>query len=415
MSVSFITVLDRIGKALKELLRKGSIGRKEFEEFMKEVKRALLLADVDIKLVKEISRRIEERVFSEEKPKGVTTKQWLAKVVYEELVKLLGKGESIRIRKPLKIMLIGLYGSGKTTTAAKLGFWLKKHGLNPTLVSLDRERPAAFDQLKQLAESIGLKASREVEGDVAVIDTAGRNALSEEMVKEIKELVKEIEPDEVLLVIPAEMGRHAKEQAEAFREIITGVVITRFDGTAKGGGALAACAVADVPVKFLGVGEKVSDLEPFEPTRFVSRLLGWGDLKTLLEKVREAEISVKPKEIFEEFNMLTFYKQLEAMAKIGPVEKILQLMGLTELKKEEVEELKRKMKVYKAIIDSMTKQERLKPEIINRSRMERIAKGSGTSIEDVRALLNEYFMAKKFLKQVKRNRRLRSMVMKKWA
>jgi len=393
----------RLREALRRFASKGVVSERDVEELLREIQRVLIGSDVEVGLVAELSRRIKERCLKEKPLPGMTLREHVLKIVYEELVKLVGRGGEIKIKKPLKIVLLGLYGSGKTTTAAKLGLWLKKRGIEPVLVSLDKERPAAYEQLKQLGEKIGLRAEREIPDASVIVDTAGRDALNEEMLREAERIVENVKPDEVLLVIPAEMGHKAKEEAEALKHLLTGVIITRFDGSAKGGGALSACAAAGVPVKFLGTGEKLEDFEVFRPERFISRLLGWGDLESLLEKVREAEIKITKEEI-EELNMITFYKQLEAMTKLGPVDKLLQMIGLTDLDRKTVDELKTKLKKYKAIIDSMTKEERRKPEIINSSRIERIARGSGTTPKDVRELLKEFFLMKKMIKRLRKGK-----------
>ncbi len=400
-------MIGAVGSRLREAIRgfasRSAVDRKDVEALVRELQRVLIASDVDVRLVLDISKRIKERSLNEKPLSGMTLREHVLKIVYDELVKLLGEGKPLAVRKGMRIVLLGLYGSGKTTTAAKLGYWLKKRGVAPVLVSLDRERPAAFDQLSQLAGRIGLRVSRDLVEGSAVVDTTGRDALDESMLEDAREIVKQVDPDEVFLVVPAEMGHKAGQEAEALKDLITGVVITRMDGSAKGGGALSACSAAGVPVRFIGTGERVEDLEVFDPVRFVSRLLGWGDLQTLLEKVKEADVQITQDDL-RNLNMQTFYRQLEAMTKIGPMDKILQMVGLTDLDRKTVDELKLKLKKYRAMIDSMTREERLKPEIINRSRIERIARGSGTSPRDVRSLLKEFFMMKKMLKRFGKGR-----------
>lgn len=387
----------RLRKAVRSFASKGHVDEKELTELVKELQRVLIASDIDVKLVLEISKKIKKRSL-EEKPKpGLTLKEHVLKVVYDELVALVGEGIPIPIKKTTKIVLLGLFGSGKTTTAAKIGYWFKKRGVEPTLVGLDRDRPAAFDQLSQLASRIGLKVSDKMVSGAAVIDTAGRDALSKEMFNDARKIVQKASPNHVFLVVPAEMGHEAGKQAEALKEIITGVIITRMDGSAKGGGALSACAAAGAPVAFIGTGERVDDFDLFNPKRYMSRLLGWGDIEGLLEKAKEVQPDVGIVDL-ENLNMVTFYKQMEALTKMGPFEKVLQMVGLTDLDKKTMGDMKTKLKKYKVMINSMTRVEKLDPDIITRSRIERIASGSGTNETDVKALLKEFKMMKRMIK-----------------
>jgi len=387
----------RLRSAIRSFASRGA-SKKELENLIRELQRVLIASDVDVKLVSELSKRIREK--AKEKPlPGLTVKEHVLRVVYDELVRLVGEGSEIPVKRDVKMVLVGLFGSGKTTTAAKLGYWLKKRGITPTLASLDRDRPAAYEQLKQLGDRMGLETVREIPSPPCIVDTAGRDALDQKMLKEVREVVRKLKPHHVFLVVPAEMGHEAGKQAAAFGELLTAVIVTRMDGSAKGGGALSACASAGVPVAFIGTGERLDDFELFNPKRYVSRLLGWGDIEGLLEKAKEVQSEVKfdPRDL-STLNMLTFYKQMEALTKMGPFEKVLQMVGLTDLDKKTMEGLKAKLKKYKAIIDSMTREERLNPDILSRSRVERIAAGSGTSTSDVRGLLKEFNTMKKMLK-----------------
>ncbi|MEM2916228.1 MAG: signal recognition particle protein Srp19, partial [Candidatus Woesearchaeota archaeon] len=362
---------------------------------------------------------------------GLTKKEQLINIVYEELVKFLG-GEKNEVqladKKPNKIMLVGLFGSGKTTQAGKLAKYFTKRGKKVALVGLDVHRPAAMDQLEQVAriahvpafikrnEKDPLKIYKEFEKqypeyDLLIIDTAGRDALSQDLIDELKKVHSLVKPDESLLVISADIGQAAQSQAKAFHEAgaITGVIITKMDGTAKGGGALTACSVTGAPVKFIGVGEKIDDLEQFNPQGFVSRLLGMGDIEALLEKAKEAITQEEAKDIQQkllkgEFNLIDLYQQMEAMQKMGPLGKIMEMipgMGQLKLPKEALQVQEEKLKKWKHAMNSMTKAELEDPEILDAKRIERISKGSGISTSDIRDLLKQYRQSKKLIKMLK--------------
>ena len=392
----------KLRSAIRAFAGKGRISEKELNNLVRELQRVLIASDVNVKLVSELSKRIKERGLQEKPLPGLTVKEHVLRVVYDELVKLIGEGTEISTKKDASIVLVGLFGSGKTTTAGKLGYWLKKRGITPTLASLDRDRPAAFDQLKQLGDRMDLTTTNKIPPAPSIIDTAGRDALDKKMLKAVEAVVKKAKPHHVFLVVPAEMGHEAGKQAKAFGSLLTGVIITRMDGSAKGGGALSACAEAKVPVAFIGTGERMDDFEIFNPKRYVSRLLGWGDIEGLLEKAQEVqkEVTFDPRDLTS-LNMNTFYKQMEALTKMGPFEKVLQMVGLTDLDKGTMQDMKKKLKKYRSIIDSMTKKERLDPDILSKSRLERIAAGSGTKLSDVRGLLKEFNTMKKMLKGMK--------------
>jgi len=351
--------------------------------------------------------------------------------VYEELVQFLGgeqKEFKVEDKKPFTIILIGLFGSGKTTTAGKLGRYLQKRGKKVALVGLDVHRPAAMDQLEQVGKQANLtvfvnkkekdplKIYKEFEKnyskyDVLIVDTAGRDALSEELIEELKKVHSLVQPDESLLIISADIGQAAQTQAKAFNDSggITGVVVTKMDGTAKGGGALSACATTGSPIKFIGVGEKPDDLETFNPKGFVGRLLGMGDLQGLLEKAKEAISEEDAKDIEKklmkgEFSLLDLYSQMEAMSKMGSLGKIMEMvpgMGQLKLPKDALKVQEGKLKTWKFLMNSMTKEELEDPEIINAGRMERVAKGSGRPISEVRELIKQYRESKKLIKMLK--------------
>ena len=416
-------------EALKEVARKiiGSttVDKKFVEEIVKDIQRALIKADVNIKQVKEISEAIKKRALSEEVPDYFDAREHVLKIVYEELLKGVGEGIDIPLKKA-RIMLVGLQGSGKTTTAVKLAKYFKDRGLKAAVVAGDTWRPAAFEQLKQLADAHsvafygykGLKAVEVVKKalevakeDVVIIDTAGRHALEKELIDEMIEIARIANPDYKFLVIDAAIGQLASKEAKAFHDAIgiSGIIITKFDGTAKGGGALSAAREIGIPIAFIGTGEKIEDFEKFDPAGFVSRLLGMGDLRSLLEKVERV---AKEEEIDAEaflkgtFTLKDIYKQIEAMNKLGPLKKILEMIPMLGLKigDEVMEMTQEKMKKFKVIMDSMTEEEVLNPKIIDSSRIRRIAIGSGTTPQDVRELLKYYETVRNVMKRMKKGK-----------
>lgn len=428
-------VLDKLSSSLKGTLQKiaGSmfVDDKLINELVKDIQRALLQADVNVKLVLDLSNKIKERIKTEETPGALTKKEHLVNIVYEELTKFLGgdKSElSFSNNLPNKIMLVGLYGVGKTTHAGKLAKYFQKRGRKVALVGLDVHRPAAMDQISQIAKSINApvfidrkekdpvniynKFKDELSKyDLLIIDTAGRDALSDELIQELKNVHDAINPDETLLTISADIGQAAQKQAETFHDAgaITGVIITKMDGTAKGGGALSACAVTGAPIKFIGVGEKVDDLESFNPKGFVGRILGMGDLEALLEKAKEAITEEDAKDMEKkllkgEFNLIDLYQQMEAMSKMGPLGKVLEMVpGLSQLSlpKDALRVQEDKLKRWKFAMNSMTKNELEDPEKIDAQRVDRISKGSGVKTTEVRDMLKQYRQSKKLVKMMK--------------
>ena len=427
-------VLDKLSNSLKESLKKIAravfIDEKLIDELVKDIQRALLSGDVNVQLVFELSKKIKERALKEDSPKGLTKKEHLVNIVYEELTVFLG-GENTRIEitnKPFKIMLVGLFGNGKTTTAGKLAKFFQKRGNKIAVIQTDTWRPAAYEQLQQLAKQLqvdfyGIKGEKDASKiyttyqkdlsryDIVIIDTAGRDALSDDLIKELQNLNSIVKPDEALLVMAADIGQAAQKQAEAFSRSckVTGVVITKLDGTAKGGGALSACSATKTYVKLIGVGEKVDDLEEFKPKNFVGRLLGMGDLEALLAKAKEAITEEEAEDLGEKFlsgkfNLLDLYSQMEAMNKMGPLGKVLEMVpgfGQLKLPKEMIDVQQEKLKKWKFIIDSCTQQELEDPDVIDSQRIARIAKGSGSNETDVRELLKQYRQSKKMMKMFK--------------
>jgi signal recognition particle subunit SRP54 len=360
----------------------------------------------------------------------LSKKEYIINVVYDELTEFLG-GESKGVqisKKPFKIMLVGLFGNGKTTTAGKLAKYYQKRGYKIALISTDTWRPAAFEQLKQLGAQINvpvfgdpkMKKPEEIyskfekellQHDIIIIDTAGRDALNDELIEELNAINSRVKPDETLLVMAADIGQSAQKQAEAFHDTcnVTGVVITKLDGTAKGGGALIACSVTGAKVKYIGVGEKIDAFEEFKPKNFVGRILGMGDIEALVENAQEAMTGKDTQDMGKkllsgEFNLLDLYEQLQAVKKMGPLTKVMDLipgMGNLNIPKDAMDVQEGKLKKWKFILNSCTKTELEKPEIISASRVKRIADGSGTDEQEVRELLKQYKQGKKMMKMMK--------------
>ncbi len=418
--------LEALKDVIKKITRSSTIDKKFVEEIVRDIQRALIKADVNVRHVKEITDAIKKRALSEEIIHGLNPREHIIKIVYEELMRGIGEGLEIPLKKS-KIMLVGLQGSGKTTTTAKLAKYFKDKGLRTAVVCADTWRPAAYEQLKQLAEAYkiafyGEKETKDAvaivrnalqklrDYDMIVIDTAGRHALEKELIDEMIEIAKVANPDYKLLVLDAAIGQLASKQAKAFHEAIgiDGIIITKFDGTAKGGGALSAAREIGIPIAFIGTGEKVEDFERFDPAGFVSRLLGMGDIKALLEKIERVtrEEELDPEAFLKgTFTLKDIYKQIEAMQKMGPISKIFELLpfGLSLKVDENVMEMtQEKMKKFKVIMDSMTEEELLNPKIIDSSRIKRIAIGSGTTPQDVKELLRYYKTMKNVMKKMKK-------------
>jgi len=419
-------VLDNLGDSLKQTFRKiaglGSVDKQAVEAIVRELQRSLLQADVDVSLVAELSAKIKRQILESKPPAGLTLKEYFIKTLYDEMVAFMGAEKGEMHLRSQKILLAGLFGSGKTTTAGKLGRWFKVRGMSVGLVACDTHRPAAQEQLRQIGqkleipvysqgknpEDIAKNAIKAAKEDVLIFDSAGRDALDRELAKELEDMGNAIKPEEVLLVIPADIGQAARKQAEEFNKLvgITGVIVTKLDGTAKGGSALAASSASGARVKFIGVGEKAEDLEAYDPQRFVSRLIGYGDLQGLLEKAKDIgvdEASAR-KMVEGKFTLNEFMEQISAMQKMGPLTKIAEMIpGVSGMKipKDMLDVQQDKMKRWRHIIASMTAVEREDPELIKHSRIIRIARGSGTKEQDVREILKYYKQVQKFMKMAK--------------
>ena len=429
--------LDHLGsslyEALKKVFRASVVDEATVKELVHDVQKALLQADVNVKLVLDISKRIEERAMKEKVPPGISRREHVIKVVYEELTRFLGDKPAPMKMEPGKrriMMLVGIQGSGKTTAAAKLARYFQKRGLKPAVICADTFRPGAYAQLQQLANRINvplygdLKTKDPVkivteglkqfgEKDMVIVDTSGRHKEEQELIKEMKMLERSIKPDEVMLVIDGTIGQQALAQAKAFNEAtpIGSILVTKLDGSARGGGALSAVAATGAPIKFIGTGEKTEDVEAFVPSRFVGRLLGMGDLETLLEKVREAEITVPEKKakaiLSGKFTLTDMYEQFEAMKEMGTFKKLMNLIpGMSyKIPDEMLNTAEGRLEKWRVMIQSMTSGEKDNPKIFNASRMKRVARGSGTTEKEVKELLKQYVMMRRMLKTMRRQKR----------
>ncbi|MBA4544022.1 signal recognition particle protein [Thermoactinomyces daqus] len=428
--MAFEGLSERLQSVMRKLRGKGKVTEADLKEAMREVRLALLEADVNFKVVKSFIDRVKERAIGQEVLKSLTPGQQVIKVVNEELTALMGGEQSKLVQSanpPTKIMMVGLQGAGKTTTSGKLVRYLQKQNRRALLVAADVYRPAAIRQLEILGADLntpvfslgdkedpvviaqrGVAKAKEENLDYVIIDTAGRLHVDQEMMDELKRIREQVEPDEILLVVDAMTGQDAVNVAETFHSELglTGVVLTKLDGDTRGGAALSVKAVTQCPIKFVGLGEKTDALEPFYPDRMASRILGMGDVLTLIEKAQAAVDAEKAKELERKMRTLSFtfddfLDQLQQVRKMGPLEDMLamlpgagQIKGLKNLQVDE-----KQLSRVEAIIRSMTPQEKENPEIINASRRKRIANGSGTTVQDVNRLLKQFNDMKKMMKQ----------------
>ena len=412
-------VMEKLGSslqdALKKLVKSGRIDEHTVNEVVKDIQRAMLQADVNVKLVMKMSNHIKERAMKEDVPSGMNPREHVIRIVYQELINIIGKGTDIPL-KPQKIMMIGLQGSGKTTTTSKLARYFQRKGLRPAVICADTFRPGAYQQLKTLCgklnvtfygeegnpDAVGIvgRGLKEVEKyDIIIIDTAGRHSLEKDLIEEMEQIHAIANPDYKLLVLDGAIGQQASEQARAFNDSIgiSGVVISKLDGTAKGGGAISAVSETNSSIAFIGVGETPEDLEKFEPDRFISKLLGMGDIKGLIEKAQD---NLKEEELDMEammrgrFTLKDMYKQLETLNKMGPMKQIMQMLPLggmgVKVPEEAYQVTGDKLTRYRVVMDSMTEEEMLNPRLIGSARIRRISIGSGCSPDDVRELLRYY-------------------------
>ena len=443
-------VLGDLGSSLQDALEKvagrSRIDEEAIEEVVRDIQRALLQADVDVSLVNELSDSIRERALNEEPPAGTSPREHVLRIVHEEMMGVVGDATEFELEEQT-ILLAGLQGSGKTTTSAKMARWFSRKGLQPAIVQTDTFRPGAYDQSKEMAEraevpfygdpdsedpvEIAREGLEEFEDrEVVIVDTAGRHALEDELVAEIEDIEDVVDPDMSLLVLDASIGQSAKEQADAFDESvgIDGVVITKLDGTAKGGGALTAVDQTDSSIAFIGTGEEVKDIERFDPDGFISRLLGMGDIRALVDRVEEAmeETDVEEEELDPEkllsgdFTLRDVYKQMEAMGNMGRLDQVMDMIpgmgGMGDIKDEMPEDFaevtEKRMETFRAVMDSMTDEELDNPSRVGPSEIRRIARGSGTSEEDVRELLEYYNTMEQTMNQLGGGRDMERMMQK---
>ncbi len=426
-------MLQELSEKLEGILRKfrgqGKLNEKNIADGLREIRRALLEADVNYKVAKQFIADVEKKVLGREVLKSITPGQMIVKIMYDELVELMGESKSgLKLGgTPSVIMLCGLQGSGKTTFAGKLALYLSKKGHRPLLVAADIYRPAAIEQLKVVGRSIGVPvfsesisdaaeiasravtAARRAMHDVVIIDTAGRLHVDAEMMNELAAVKQAIKPQEILFVADAMTGQDAVNTAQAFLERVdfTGVVLTKMDGDARGGAALSIRAVTGRPIKFIGVGEKPEQIEVFHPDRIASRILGMGDVVSLVEKAQQAVDAEKAAALEkrlrrQEFTLEDFLEQLQQLKKMGPLQELLSMLpGVPGKALKQLDVDDRALVRTEAIINSMTRQERRSPQIINGSRRKRIAEGSGTSVQEVNRLLNQFEMMRKMMKSLK--------------
>lgn len=426
--MAFESLSEKLQNTFKKLSGRGKLNEKDIKDAMREVKLALLEADVNFLVVKNFIKDVSDRAVGQDVLNSLTPGQQVIKIVNEELTNLMGKGNAklnVSPKKPTIIMLLGLQGAGKTTMAGKLAGMLKKQNKDVLMAACDIYRPAAIKQLQVLGEQLGvtvyekgtqkpLQTAKEAvrkaqdEGyDYLIIDTAGRLHIDEELMHELTEIKQTLKPSELLLVVDAMTGQDAVNVAESFnKELdITGVILTKLDGDTRGGAALSIRAVTGKPIKFAGIGEKLTDIEPFYPERMASRILGMGDVLTLIEKAELAIDEKKAKELEEKiksqkFTLDDFLDQFAQMRKMGSVNDIMGMLpGFNSSKMANAEVDEKQLDRTEAIIKSMTRRERDNPNIINASRKRRIAAGSGTTIQDVNKLLNQFEGTKKLMKQ----------------
>ncbi len=404
------------------------------KELVKDIQRALLQADVDVSLVMQITERVQEQALDQSLPRGISRREHIVKVVWDTLAYFLGEKTvplTINPGKPNLVMLVGIQGSGKTTTIGKLARYFQKRGIKTGVICADNFRPGAYSQLKQLAEKSnvpfwgdedqkdavklakkGRDEMRKRGIELILLDTSGRHREETSLIKEMRDISKAVKPQEIILVIDGTLGQQAGAQAHAFKAAtdIGSIIVTKLDGSAKGGGALSAVAATQAPIKFIGTGEGMDALEPFNPTKFAGRLLGMSDIKGLIDKVKEAQIDVDEdtaKRLMKgQFSLTDMMSQLKELKKMGPIGKVMEMLGLQYKLPDNMAEVQEEnMKRWEVIMHSMTKHELDNPKEIKSSRIKRIARGSGTTAKDVRDLLKQHQQMQKMMKQFGKQRR----------
>ena len=423
---------NKLQETIKKLKSKGRVTEKDVKEMMREIKLALLEADVNFKVVKDFIAKVSERAVGQDVLESLTPGQQIIKIVHEELINLMGPGQSKLVfapKPPTIYMMVGLQGSGKTTTSGKLANLLRKQGKKPLLVACDVYRPAAIKQLQVVGGQLGVDVfsmgdktnpvdiakaavehAKSKQYDLVIIDTAGRLHIDEALMDELKNIKESVRPTEILLVVDSMTGQDAVNVSETFNEKlgIDGVILTKLDGDTRGGAALSVKTVTGKPIKFIGMGEKLNDLEPFFPDRMASRILGMGDVLSLIEKAQEAFDEKKALELerkmrTQQFTLDDFLEQMQQIKKMGPLNKIIGMIpgiNADALKALDTADSEKELARFEAIIKSMTKKERSDPSIINGSRRKRIAAGSGTKVQDVNKVLKSFEEMKKMMKMM---------------
>ena len=427
--MAFEGLSEKLSSAFKKLKSKGKLSESDVKEAMKEVRLALLEADVNYKVVKDFVKTVTEKSVGDQVLQSLTPAQQVIKIVNDELVELMG-GENTRInfssQIPTIIMMCGLQGAGKTTHCAKLAKMFKSQGKRPLMAACDVYRPAAIKQLQVVGEQVGVpvfemgqgnpieiakqavRQAKDYGNDILIIDTAGRLHIDQELMDELKDIKSEVKPNEILLVIDAMTGQDAVNAAKAFDDAleIDGTILTKIDGDTRGGAALSVKAVTGKPIKFVGTGEKLDEIEPFHPERMASRILGMGDMLSLIEKasvtVDEKDAAKLAKKMKDNaFDLEDLLDQMKQIKKMGPISSLIGMLpGANKIKDEDMQKGEKEMQKMEAIINSMTKRERAKPSIINPQRKRRIAAGSGTRVEDVNRVLRQFEQMQKMMKQV---------------
>lgn len=417
--MAFENLSDKLQNVFKQLKGKGKLTEKDVKSALREVKLALLEADVNFKIVKDFIGSVTQKAIGNEVLEGLNPAQQVIKIVNDELVYLMGSTQSMLTyapKSPTVYMMVGLQGAGKTTTTGKLAGQLRKQGKRPLLVACDVYRPAAIKQLQVVGSTYnipvfemgqgnpveiaqkGIEYAKDNGNDIVIIDTAGRLHINEELMEELADIKSAVRPQEILLVVDAMTGQDAVNVAESFNEKpgIDGIIITKLDGDTRGGAALSVRAITGKPIKYIGMGEKLEDLEPFHPERMASRILGMGDVLSLIEKAQQVYDEKAAKELEQkmrssEFNLEDFYSQLQQVKKMGPIKDLIKMMpGAGNLKLDQMDIDEKSTVGVEAIIQSMTVAERRNPDILNGSRKRRIAKGSGRSIQEVNQLLKQF-------------------------
>jgi signal recognition particle subunit SRP54 len=443
-------VMEGLGESLRSTIKKianaGHIDAALVKEVSRDIQRALLQSDMNVRQVLDLSKAIEKRALEEKPVAGMSNREHVIRIVHDELVKLLGEPRKISLKKQT-IMMVGLYGQGKTTTSGKLAHYFKRKGLRVGLIAGDVHRPAAHDQLQQLAQKVQVSfygerpeggerhgsdravgivkrglAELQRKCDVIIVDTAGRDKLEAGLVAEMEAIFKAAKPDEKFLVIDAQVGQQASSQAMAFHDAVglTGTIITKLDGTAKGGGALSAVAATKAPVVFIGTGEHLEELEPLDPKRFIGRLLGMGDLEALLEKAQDAASGqdaekMARKMLSGRFTLNDMQQQMEMIGKMGPLGKVAGMLpgGMgAQLRERDMGGTQEQLKRFRVILDSMTDEERENPSLLKTPRIRRIARGAGRDVRDVRALLKYYDTTRSMMKGFGSNRKMQRQLMR---